>query len=180
MLDLKRFNIQGCLSIVEHAIQKGKKIQSNILGKAYSTLPSKIVTAVLNEKIYRPNEVDKLYREYFSYYYHRNQFYFYTIKNQNEVILKLLDDVFDFYVLQSNIACIFKTKDSCSILGDASEIAEFNIENPNTLNVPYTVKLLGENKIFIEFHWSAKQGKRVLFYNIDTKYLVQDIDKILK
>lgn len=180
MLDLKKFDIRAGLNIVEHAIQKGKRIKSNMLGRAYSALPSKTVIEVLDEKIYRPNEVDKLYREYFSYYYYQNQFYFYTIKNQNEVMLMHFDDVFDFNVLQSNIACIFKTKGSCSILGDASEIAEFSIENPNTLNVPYIVKLLGNNKIFIAFHWSDNQERRVLLYNIDTKYLVQDIDKILK
>jgi hypothetical protein len=183
MFKMDQYNIEGCLKVIENAILNKMRLKRLVdkQQEIYDSMPSVIVKEVLQVKIDRPSVIKELEKaKEFSYYVQNNTYHFINTIDITSNELGTFDNILDYQVLQKGIVVIFTKKDEFKIIRSKSSIVGKQINNIPKFYWPYKVRLLGENKISIEFSWFSESKNRVMLYLLDKDIFIQDLDKMLE
>jgi predicted nucleic acid-binding protein len=177
------FSVIGCLNIIENSIINYGNLKNvnNTVDQIYINLASRKVIDILQNKIYRPKDSEKLEKNIktYTYYYLDNKYHFIEILNDTEKELITVDKVIDFYSFY-NLLVIFTQKNELKILKFNEGVKSLKLEKTDTYYRPFIVNILGGNKIFIEFNPLSTQKNRVALYSLDDGIFVQNLDNIIK
>lgn len=183
MFRMKEYNVVGCLNIIENVILNKKKLKkyANKQQSIYENSPSNIVSSVLKNKIYRPNEIKELEKsKFFDYYFFDDKFHFVDISTGVEKEFLELDKVVDFTVLRNDLIVVFTNIDEFKVIRPNVEVTTLKIVDVDSFFKPYKVALLADNKISIQFPNLSKFKNRVMLYSIDKRVLIQNVDELFR
>lgn len=182
MFRFKDFSIAGCMNVIENTLINAKKIvkfkDKNF--DIYNGSSSPMVVKVLEARLYRPNEINKLEKpSLYSYYVERGKYHLIRKEREKEEELSVLDNILDYQIISRDIVIVFTTFDELKIFQTKKPVILEKITDVPSFYWPYNMHLVGDNKILFEFYWRSEQKNRMMIYYLDTNVFIQDIDKLI-
>jgi hypothetical protein len=187
----KETDISKTLNLIENVILNLKSLDTkrDQFKLWYHSTQSKLIGAVLLNKIYRPKDVPELLtREFFDYYYQNGTYYILSSQNYEVIEVAQLKKVLQFSNPIPSLLFVFTESNSLTVIkadykydgtkyNATAESVKFDFEPESEYSFrPYTFRLLGQKFITIESIF----GDKVSLYNIKKKKLTQDLVRKLE
>lgn len=179
------FDITGCLNIIEFGILNLKKIEKSKekLSIIYNSKPSNIIIDLLQNKLYRPNEIKELKSiSPFDYYFQGDDFFITSIdKNNKEVVIETVNAFLDIYTINKKKIVLFINKEQIEIIDTEKTIDKYllKIYNSDKFYRPFKIQLLGEDKILFEFNADSFYRNRTMIFFIKKNIFIEDLDELV-
>ncbi len=173
---------------IEYSRKKIRTIDTTLINESLKQSASPDVTKMLSTKVIRPEEN---FKEGVSYFWYKNRYTLFYRNYQNEdLVIKELDDVYDLHRTHCQAAIIFDTESSFYCYDDSRYTKKLSqrhiINNASDCYRPYLVSNMGGSKISIfSSYFSSKKPspapkEQTSIYLTDEDRLIQDLDKLIE
>lgn len=182
------YDVCDILGLLEYSILNVNSIGSWDGNKIIDNLStsSKTLKEVLNNKVYKPQEVTELNNlsQNSRYYFKDDKFHFFRINDGNEEIILSLDDIFQLSDKGEYSYLLFDSINSFYFIPidrRKSVSEKIEIKDAKDQYMPYRVSEISNQLTSVTFtQFRSNKRERVALYDEEKQVLTQDILKLIK